>query len=95
MKQTINYRQFEQAFKDYGREKQFLTGLRHLFDYLQDYEDDTGEELELDVIALCCDYVEDSLENVLKEYGYEDIDELRANTIVIEVDDETVIYQNH
>lgn len=95
MKQTIDYRQFEQAFEDYGRSEQFPNGLKHLFDYLQDYEDQTGEELELDVIALCCDYVEDSLDNVLKEYGYEDIDELRANTAVIEVDNETVIYQNH
>ena len=95
MKQTINFRQFEQAFKDSGRSDQFPTGLKDLFDYIEFYEEDTGGEIELDVIALCCDFTEDTLANVLKEYGYEDIDELRDNTTVIRVDDETIIYQNH
>jgi hypothetical protein len=95
MKQTINFRQFEQAFEDMGRSNQFPTGLRELFDYLESYEDVTGEEIELDVIALCCDFTEDKLDNVLKEYGYKDIDELSYNTIVIEIDDETIIYRAH
>lgn len=34
------------------------AGLNALFDYLAEYEEDTGEELELDVIALCCDFTE-------------------------------------
>ena len=52
MKRTINFRQFEQAFKYMGRENQFPEGLSALFDYLESYEQDTDSELELDVIVL-------------------------------------------
>jgi hypothetical protein len=33
-------------------------------------EDDTGEEMELDVIALCCDFAEYRVEELMDEYGY-------------------------
>ena len=78
MKQTINTYQFEQAFKNCGRGEQFsYHGLQVLFDYLEEYEDNTGEELELDVIALCCEYSEDTPKDIADNYsidieGYED-----------------------
>lgn len=59
MKQTINCYQFEQAFITMGRENNFsYVGRKALFDYLEEYEDSTGEEIELDVVALCCEYTE-------------------------------------
>jgi len=59
MYQTINVYEFEKAFVDMGRKDQFTyEGLRALFEYLESYEDDTGEQVELDVIALCCDFTE-------------------------------------
>jgi hypothetical protein len=33
-------------------------GLGALFEYLTEYEEDTGAELELDVVAICCDFDE-------------------------------------
>ena len=55
MKTTVSRYDFERAFVDAGRKDQFsYEGLSVLFDYLEDYEDSTGEELELDVIAFCC-----------------------------------------
>ena len=33
-------------------------GKRALFDYLENLEEDTGTEIELDTIALCCEYSE-------------------------------------
>ena len=33
-------------------------GLECLYNYLIDFEQDTDTEIELDVIALCCDYSE-------------------------------------
>lgn len=100
MKQIIDYSLFEQAFKNYNRLENFPTGLRDLFNHLEEYEDSTGAQIELDVIALCCDYVEDKLSEVLKNYSLESIDELRDNTQVIMVDDEsddnpTIIYQSY
>ena len=55
MKQSIGFCQFVDAFRNCGREEQFTyNGKRALFDYLEDL----GEEIELDVIALCCEYSE-------------------------------------
>ena len=94
MKQTITREQFVRAFDDYNRPDNFSElGRRKLFDYLEEYEDSTGEEIELDVIALCCDFSESDIETVLKDYDLESIEELRDRTTVIEVDDETIIYQ--
>jgi len=59
MKTTVNVHEFRQAFKDYGRNSNFTyDGLAALFDYLEQYEEDCGEEIELDVVALCCEYSE-------------------------------------
>lgn len=59
MKQTLNSSQFIDAFWSYdGRYQQMggYDGLRALFKHLASWEDDSGEEIELDVIALCCDW---------------------------------------
>lgn len=93
MKQSIGLNQFQDAFKNMGRDNQFSrAGLRALFEYLEQYEQDTGEEIELDVIALCCDYSEIDVKDIKQETGCDDLDELRDSTTVIEVDDETIIY---
>lgn len=85
---------FRDAFTNMNRADNFThQGLGALFDYLEQYEDDTGESIELDVIALCCDYSEISVSDIERETGCADLDELRDNTTVIEVDDETIIYQ--
>lgn len=99
MKQTVDYSIFESAFRDYDRLNNFPEGLRALFDYLEELEQDTGSELELDVVALCCDFSEEKLSVVLKEYSLDSLDELRDRTTVIMVDSEsdedpTIIYQS-
>ena len=59
MKQTINFSQFTDAFKAIRPDNFSYAGLKTLFEYLEQYEEeDTGEEVELDVIALCCEYTE-------------------------------------
>lgn len=70
---TVNSTMFVDAFHSMGREDQFsLPALYALFNYLEDLEQDSGEEMELDVIAICCDYTEykTALE-AAREYGYE------------------------
>jgi len=93
--EKLDYSLFESRFKDYNRLGQFPTGLRDLFDYLESLAEDAETPLELDVIALCCEYTEDTIENVLKEYSLDSLEELQAETLVIEVDSETIIYQNY
>lgn len=65
MKNTVSRYDFLRAFVDYDRKDQFsYEALNLLFDYLEEYEESTGEEIELDVIALCCDYCEDSWQSI-------------------------------
>jgi hypothetical protein len=66
MIQTINVSDFRDAFRAYGRREQFsYEGLGALFEYLEESDPD----YELDVIALCCDYSENSPEDIAKAYG--------------------------
>ena len=96
MIQAVNRYAFQDAFKGTNYENNFsYQGLNALFDYLEEYEESTGEQIELCIVALCCDYTESDLETVLKDYGYKDIEELRENCQVIVIDDETVIYSAH
>jgi hypothetical protein len=70
MKQTINLSAFMDAFHAYKRYDQFgYSALEILFSYLEEYEDLTGEEIDLDVIALCCDYSVGSVADIASNYG--------------------------
>jgi len=70
MKEEVNFSQFCDRFKQMNRDNNFsYEGKRVLFDYLEDYEEDTGEELELDIIALCCEFCEyGNIEEYLNNY---------------------------
>ena len=68
MKQTSNLFQFREAFRSLRPDNFSYDGLSILFDYFEQYEEDTGEEIELDVIAICCEWAEDSLENIASNY---------------------------
>ena len=73
MYQTINtVSNFRDEFRACGRIDQFsYEGLGILYAYFEEYENDTGESVELDVIAICCDFSEDSYENIADQYGVE------------------------
>lgn len=77
MYQTVNtVSNFRDEFRACGRADNFsYEALGLLFDYLEAYEMDTGEEIELDVIAICCDFSEDSPENIRDQYGIDGDDE--------------------
>ena len=58
MKQTVNLYDFRNAFRTIRPDNFSYAGLEVLFDFLEECENDTGEEYDLDVIALCCDFSE-------------------------------------
>ena len=61
--QHINFSQFRDYFGI--RENNFSEeGKRILFDWLESIEGD----VELDVIAICCEYTEDKFENIAADY---------------------------
>ena len=88
MKKTINEFEFVQAFDDYMRSENFSRAGRFaLYEYLTEYEEDTGEEIELDVIALCCEFTE--YENLKQfrvnhgQYDYQSMGDIMDRTHVI------------
>ena len=98
MKQSITFCQFNDDFRDMGRDNHFsYDGLKTLYDYLEQYGEETGEEVELDVIALCCEFTEyQDIKEFQGDYGeeYEDIESIEYNTLVLPIDDEGFIVQD-
>jgi hypothetical protein len=58
MKQNIGFSQFVDAFWDTYKSNFSYDGKRALFDYIEEKEADIGKEIELDIVALCCEYSE-------------------------------------
>jgi hypothetical protein len=68
MKQTVNTHTFREAFNRMGRGDQFTyAGLEVLFNYLEENEDERNE-IELDVVALCCDFAEGEPLDIARDY---------------------------
>ena len=107
MKQTVNFSDFVDAFRAYDRYDQFgYQALMVIFEYLEEMENSTGQELELDVVAICCDYATDNWEAIAENYsidldGLDDEEEkqeavieyLNENTIVLGQTDCEIVYQ--
>ena len=70
MKITVTFSDFVDAFRQAGRQDAFsYDGLRALFAFLEEVERDSGEEFELDPIALCCGYAEADAESIAEQYA--------------------------
>ena len=92
MKLYVTESMFIDSFKQSDTYKnQFsVEGLRALFEYFEDLEDGTGESIDFDMIAICCEYTEyDSLEEYNGEYSdqCEEIDDIANYTELIKIDD--------
>ena len=94
MKETVTAYRFRDAFKQSDTYKNNFSyeGLHALFEYFEELEDDIGEEIELDVVAICCGYTEyDSLEDFNADCSSDDkvymLDDIREETVVIEIPD--------
>ena len=69
---TVDFSMFADAFRRMGREDQFSReALEALFEYIENYEEDTGIRVELDVIGLCCEFTEYSTAvEAASDYGF-------------------------
>ena len=101
MKTSVSEYDFKNAFMEIRPDNFSSKGLTVLFDHLEELENDIGEEMELDVIAICCDYYESTLEDLKTDYPdhfadadtLEDaIEILQDVTMVAGQTDTTVIY---
>ena len=69
---TVDSFMFVEAFRRMGRENQFSReALEALFEYIENYEEDTGSSVELDVVGLCCEFTEyTTAVEAASDYGF-------------------------
>ena len=87
MKQRVNQYDFEQAFRSHGRfggdhDNFSYEALQLLFEYFEELEDSCDTEIELDVIAICCDFTEATKAELVSDY------EIELNSLNTEDEDE-------
>lgn len=86
---------FIEAFRSIRPDGFSYEGLKALFNYLDDLDEQCETKIELDVIAHCCEYAESPIKEALRYYNLKSLEELRDETTVIDVDDNTIIYQSY
>ena len=99
IKQEITQWEFVDRFKKSAPDNFTNRGLETLYLYLYELSEEIGEDIELDIIAICCEYAEyDNLEELMEDYGqiiptYTDksrtLETLKEYTNVIEIHDST------
>lgn len=72
MKTTVYRDEFHNYFnKSDTYKNQFSYEARNIiYDYIEEYEASTGEEVEFDLVSICCDFAESTLEEIVSDYGY-------------------------
>jgi len=67
MKQTINFSMFVDGFSN--RKDNFsYSGLKAMFEYFEKLDDDCGQEMEFDPIAICCEFTEADYDYFIETY---------------------------
>lgn len=89
---------------DMGHSKYSMLGRRALFEYFENLEAESGTQMIVNVVEVCCEWAEyDSVYDYNEDYGTEhrDWDDVRADTDVILVqpaslvDDEPALVRCH
>lgn len=93
MYSNVNFSMFCDSFSDTYKNNFSWEGKRALYDYITAIEEDTGEDIELDTVALCCEYSEyDSLEDAQEACANPwTLEELEERTTVIQCDNGHII----
>jgi hypothetical protein len=101
--QTVHKSQFIDEFKNWGTYSNHFSygGLELLYDYLDDM--DAQGPIELDVVAICCEYTEADIDNIKQDYSdaldadadFDDVMKfLEDNTCVVGVSkSKNIVYQ--
>lgn len=72
MKKTVYRDEFVSEFLQSDTYKNNFSreALNLLFDYFEEFEDSTGESIEFDLLAICCDFMESTVSEIIDYYGY-------------------------
>lgn len=68
-------------------------GLIALFNYIEEIEEETGEQITLDIIALCCDFAEVEEEEYKQLYNDEEIED--NEYIITRLENKNILYRRH
>ena len=94
MIETVTEWRFINAFMKIRPDNFTPSGLHALYNHFIELEEDIGRQIELDVIAICCEFSEyKDFKELNKEYDniYDDLEDLRGFTQVIEFDGGIII----
>ena len=97
MYDTVNFNQFNNWFEKQRPDNFSYEGRFALFNYLEELENDTGDKIEFDPIAFCCEYSEyENFKEVQEHYDdLETLEDLKNRTAVIEIENsDKFIIQN-
>ena len=87
MIKTISKYEFTECLLNDDYANWSYSGASALFEYLTELEEDTGEQIKFDRVAIRCDFSEyNNLEDILSLYdGIDTLEDLQDNTTVIEI----------
>jgi hypothetical protein len=107
MKLTLSQFDFTEWMQQNPNNPFSYEALELLWDYLENYEDNTGEEIEFDPVGFRCEFCESSFNEIISENNLnaQGLDEeadkklafefLNKNTTVLGITEHgTVVYQN-
>jgi hypothetical protein len=108
MKYTLSKFDFIDGMQSEPNNPFSYNGLEILWDYFEDYEENTGLEIEFDPVGIRCDFCEQTPEEIIKDYFISvenDITEeekyaiildfLREETTVLDITNKgTIVYIN-
>lgn len=93
-----------EEFSAYGRQSTFSSqAYDWLWNYLEQYEEDTGTPLEIDVVGLCCDLSEEDYASIVSNYSdidlperedYDNVgayDEEYREAVIVYLNDNTIV----
>ncbi len=88
MKKTLNTHQIAEELLQDDYAGWSRQGAFALANYLEEYEEDTGEELELDIVAIRCEFTEwKSIDEFLNNYTDFDNEDIRDEDGEIDEDE--------
>jgi hypothetical protein len=96
MNKITNGHEFVAEFAQWSERKDQFSraALCALYGYLDELSDDIGEDIELDVVGLCCEWSEyKDIEAVKEDYEIEGLSDLQDSTTVVEFDGGLLVHE--
>ena len=88
--------EFAAEFEQWPQRRSHFSrpALHALYEYLDEASDGMGEDIELDVVGLCCAWSEyKDIEAVKEDYEIEGLSDLQDSTTVVEFDGGLLVHE--